>query len=297
MVKPMMNKEINAGTRLGAMILDHFIMSIIAMIFYIPAMIRIFTNAFDDEHEHKVDGFITTPWGYIAIFGFALYFCKDIINGRSIAKRILKLQVVDNTTGAVASPLKCFIRNILCILWPVEVIVALINTHRRLGDRVAGTKLVVYDPSLEQPAFNIGKALIPVALSYAMLLAFIQLMPTIGNTATVYKETSYNQPESKSIELLLADSLGKYFTPDVKVYDTLQNKNWKYISVVAKMKKDFTENENTYRELDAAINKLVDSKYPEGRFTGKLKYIYRVTGQYNVRTTSLGTEPPAKNVQ
>ena len=44
--------------------------------------------------------------GYLAMFGFALYFCKDIFNGRSIAKRILNFQVVDNYTGESGKPLE-----------------------------------------------------------------------------------------------------------------------------------------------------------------------------------------------
>lgn len=54
-------------------------------------------------------------WAYLGILGLALYFCKDIINGRSLAKRLLKLQVVDNTTGEVASPMQCFVRNLFVL--------------------------------------------------------------------------------------------------------------------------------------------------------------------------------------
>ena len=94
----------------------------------------------------------------IFYYQLALYFffCKDCINGRSIAKRVLKLQIIDNKTGESASALKCFIRNIFIIIWPVEGIVALINPSRRIGDYVAGTKLVPFDPSAEQKELNFG---------------------------------------------------------------------------------------------------------------------------------------------
>ena len=75
------------------------------------------------------------------------YFFKDSFNGRSLAKRMLKLQVVDNTTGEVASVGKCFVRNIFIIIWPVEVLVSLFSPQRRIGDMVAGTKVVNYTTS------------------------------------------------------------------------------------------------------------------------------------------------------
>ena len=136
------NRPISVGTRLGAMLLDHVFMTIIAMVFFLPTIILSFTNAFKVSHEQTDLNFMEGPMKYIGLIGFALYFCKDIINGASIAKRILKLQVVDNKTGQVATPLQCFVRDIFCILWIIEVIVAMTNTSRRLGDRVAGTKLV-----------------------------------------------------------------------------------------------------------------------------------------------------------
>ena len=165
------NKPISVGTRLGAMLLDHFFMTMIMMVFFLPTMISTFSDAFKVTHEQTDSNFMEGPMFYIAMFGFSLYFCKDIINGRSIAKRILKLQVVDNKTGQVATPLQCFVRDIFCVLWMVEVFVAMANTSRRIGDRVAGTKLVFYDPALEQPKINIGKTILPVIISYGIYIS------------------------------------------------------------------------------------------------------------------------------
>ncbi len=155
------NRPISVGTRLGTMLLDHLFMTIIAMVFFLPTMISGFLDAFKISHEQTDFNFMEGPMKYFGMFGFALYFCKDIISGRSIAKRILKLQVVDNKTGQVATPLQCFVRNIFCVLWIIEVIVAMTNTSRRLGDRVAGTKLVYYDPALEQPKIILVKQFCP----------------------------------------------------------------------------------------------------------------------------------------
>ncbi|WP_315814421.1 RDD family protein [Paraflavitalea speifideaquila] len=114
---------------------------------------------------------------YIFLIGFALYFCKDSIKGRSFGKRVTRLQVLDNTTGQVASPLQCLVRNLFCIIWPIEVIVTLTNPTRRIGDRVAGTRVALYDPfTAPQPKLAAGKILFSLVISYAvMVLTFLPL--------------------------------------------------------------------------------------------------------------------------
>jgi uncharacterized RDD family membrane protein YckC len=283
------NKQINVGTRLGAMILDHFFMTMIAMVFFIPGMISGFSEAFKVSHEQTNPNFIGGTFGYIGMLGFALYFCKDIINGRSIAKRILKLQVVDNKTGQPASPIKCFVRNLLCVLWPIEVIVAMTNTERRLGDRIAGTKLVKFDPTLEQPKINIGQTLIPIGIAYGAMLLLMQLMPNMEMPKANYSETSYNQTESKELEKILTDSLGQYLTPNIKIYDTVRNSNLKYVSTILKLKENYLEDDNTYRQLESATETLIYSKLPKETITGQIKYIFQGSGQFQSRSGQIGT--------
>jgi uncharacterized RDD family membrane protein YckC len=283
------NKQISTGTRLGAMILDHFFMTIIAMVFFFPGMISGFSEAFKVSHEQTNPNFMGGAFGYIGMFGFALYFCKDIINGRSIAKRILKLQVVDNSTGQPASPLKCFVRNLFCVLWPIEVIIALTNPERRLGDRVAGTKLVNFDTSLEQPKINIGKAIIPIGIAYGTMLLLMQAMPKMEMPKTSYSETSYNQSESKDLEKLLTDSLGQYLTPDIKIYDTVKNSNFKYISTILKLKENYIEDDDTYRQLENKTENLIYSKFPKETFTGQINYVFQASGQFQSRAGQIGT--------
>ena len=290
-------EKISVGTRLGEMLLDHFFMTMIAMVFFIPGMISGFSDAFKVSHEQTNPDFMGGTFGYIGMFGLALYFCKDIFNGRSIAKRILKLQVVDNTTGQVASPLKCFIRDIFCVLWPIEVIVAIINTNRRLGDRIAGTKLVNFDPSLEQPKINIGKTLLPIGISYGLILLLMQALPKATMSKTNYSETSYNQSESKELEKLLTDSLGQYLAADIKIYDTVKGESLKYISTILKLKENYIANDNSYRQLNELTTNLIYSKFPKEAFTGQLKYIYQASGQFQGRTTTIGTQIKSKDRQ
>ena len=259
------------------------------MLFVLPRMISNFSNALKVSHEQEDFNIMDGPMKYIAALGFALYFCKDIINGRSIAKRILRLQVVDNVTGRVATPLQSFVRNIFCVLWPIEVIIAITNTSKRLGDRVAGTKLVPYDPTLEQPRINIPKILLPVIISYGLVVLFMQFTPSFTISKTKYSETSYNQAESKELERLIVDSLGQYMTPDIQVYDSVKNENLKYVSTILKLKANYIADDNSYDELHTMTTELIYSKFPKETFTGQIKYVYQAKGQFQARTTTIGT--------
>jgi uncharacterized RDD family membrane protein YckC len=144
-------------------------MGFASAVFFIPMMIKQFANAFMSDHDPKEFMFPSGPLFYMALIGPALYYCKDCINGRSPGKRITKLQVVDNKIGAVASPLQCLVRGLFIIIWPIEVIVTLTNPARRIGDLVAGTKVIDYDPALEQPKIDIVKLIIPFAISYGFI--------------------------------------------------------------------------------------------------------------------------------
>ncbi|OWR12860.1 RDD family protein [Chryseobacterium sp. VAUSW3] len=283
------NRPISVGTRLGAMLLDHVFMTIIAMIFFLPTMISGFSDAFKVSHEQTDFNFMEGPMKYIGLIGFALYFCKDIINGRSIAKRILKLQVVDNKTGQVASPLQCFVRDIFCVLWIVEVIVAMANTSRRIGDRVAGTRLVHYDPALEQSKPNVAKLALPVIISYGLIALLMSVMPSTTMAKTNYSEASYNAAESKELEKVITDSLGQYLTPDIRVYDTVKNENLKYVSTILKLKENYIADDNSYNQLHIMTTNLIYSKMPKETFTGQIKYVYQSSGQFQSRATTIGT--------
>lgn len=215
----------NAGIRLAAMAIDHFVMIFIVMIVAAPGMVVSMIREIKTMHEADNGPFMYTGWVmYVALFGFSLYFCKDCIQGRSIAKRILKLQVVNNKTGEVAGPIRCFVRNIFCVLWFVEWIVVLVNPGRRIGDLVAGTKVVKFDPKQEHPKVNFPQLVIALGLAYGMLFLF--MLPfkglNLGGSKVKYSKTSYNDTESKATEKLFADSLGQILTAKVDIYDTIR---------------------------------------------------------------------------
>lgn len=139
--------KLNTKTRIGTMLLDHFLMTAVVMIFVAPGLVYDITQTFGNPNAQPK---LMLGNYYLNIFAFSLYFNKDICMGRSIAKRILKLQVVDIKTGLPANALKCFLRDLTIILWPIEVIVGLENNERRIGDFIAGTKLMPYDPEVHK---------------------------------------------------------------------------------------------------------------------------------------------------
>lgn len=289
------DKQINAGTRLASMLLDHFFMTMIAMAFSIPGMISTLSNAFEVTHEQERFNFMGGPFIYINLLGFALYFCKDCIDGRSIAKRILKLQVVDDLTGQPASPIKCLVRNLTLILWPIEAIVSLANTGRRIGDRIAGTRLVPFDEAMARPKVNIGQALIPVLISYGLIL--LVMLPFFGLTsfserkAIDYVEASYNDQSSKEIEKLFADSLGQHLTASVKAYDQIQGKPLKYVSVILVLNENYLEDDRNFEEIKSMTMPVLFSKFPEKTFVGQVKYVYRTSNSMQTRIEYINETP------
>jgi uncharacterized RDD family membrane protein YckC len=162
--------KLNSGTRLGTMLLDHIIMIFVIMILIAPGMVYDIVQTFGDSNAQPK---LFLGNYYLNILGFSLYFNKDIYQGRSPAKRILKLQIVDIKTNRQANPLRCLVRNITIVLWPIEVIVGLINNERRIGDFIARTKLTTYDT--EQHKDQPNWTLMIIALIAGMLITYFTI--------------------------------------------------------------------------------------------------------------------------
>ncbi|MBX7156410.1 MAG: RDD family protein [Candidatus Kapaibacterium sp.] len=175
--------HVSIGLRIGTMVLDHFIMTFITVIFAIPFVAELSMNLLaNKENSTPTIGFEIGIGMYIACLGYALYFCKDAINGRSPAKRILKLQVVNAGNGEVATPIRCLVRNLTCIIWPIEVIVALIRPERRLGDLIAGTRIENFDPDKHVTKVSIPQVLISIIISYALVVVGMHLYAQLYNS-------------------------------------------------------------------------------------------------------------------
>jgi hypothetical protein len=141
----MLLPKLDRKNRLVTMLLDQGCMTVVLFLLGFPVQLIYFGQIMRTRHFDPAD-----LGGYLIYFLliFSLYFNKDIYQGRSIAKRIIKFQVVNNKTGLAADPLRCLIRNLPILFWPVEALVAFINPERRLGDFIAGTRLAVYDEEL-----------------------------------------------------------------------------------------------------------------------------------------------------
>jgi len=79
--------------------------------------------------------------GLVTAIIYSLFFCKDVINGQSIGKRIFKLQVVTEN-GKAASLRNIIIRNVIASLQPIDVLYMINNRGKRLGDIICKTKVI-----------------------------------------------------------------------------------------------------------------------------------------------------------
>ena len=120
--------------RISSMLLDHFILTFLIVP---PAIIiTIIGQRTDIEMGSEVSSILFFSMMFI-------YLNKDFWKGKSPAKRILGYQIIDKKTEQNASELQCFVRNLtICVAWPLEVIITLINPQRRIGDLIANTKVI-----------------------------------------------------------------------------------------------------------------------------------------------------------
>jgi uncharacterized RDD family membrane protein YckC len=84
---------------------------------------------------------IPTGFLYMGLFN------KDFYSGQSVVHRLLGYQIVDNKTSRPADRLRCMLRNITAPLWMIEGIITLFSPNRRLGDIIAGTRIMDVDKS------------------------------------------------------------------------------------------------------------------------------------------------------
>ena len=72
----------------------------------------------------------------------AIFVFRDVIfDGRSIAKRIFKLRIIDIETNELPSNRKLIIRNLFFFIYPVEFIM-LLALDKSLGDMATNTTIV-----------------------------------------------------------------------------------------------------------------------------------------------------------
>lgn len=273
----MNENKITAGARIGSMILDHIIMTLLIMIVAMPALIATFNNTLADDALSQT---ISFDWStYLMLFGLSLYFNKDMIQGKSIAKRILKQEIVDIKTGEVASALKCLIRNLAIVIWPIEIIVVLINPSRRIGDFIAGTKVVLISYGRNsKPRVDIKIVVTSLFLGFFILLIGSSMMngKLFDREAEKikYVSSSYNENLSLQIANHLNKAHSKYLiNTDIKVYDKMNDDSLKYILASFYLKQNYIDD-----PLFGSIqNELFDAMFqiiPRNQFVLEGKFIY-----------------------
>lgn len=269
-------RKLNEGTRIAELLLEFIIVFFISFLFSLPAMNNDSFGFFRITHEAYKLETLSDPLIYLSIFGFALLLCKDCINGQSPAKRIIKLQVVDNKTGEVATPIQCFVRNITLLILPIEIIVALVRPDRRIGDKIAGTKLVIYYPETNNQAKPpLKKYILPLVSSYAVfvILAFLLSKIIFNTPQTRFVANTYNESKSKALEKLLTGNFSKYYKVSVKYYDSIENKKIQYVSVICFFKEPIINNPLTNQIENETIDKLY-SMFPKHMINGRIQTVY-----------------------
>ena len=83
----------------------------------------------------------------ISILGFAAYviLCDGLPGGQSLGKRFTKTAVVSASTEQPCRYWQSLVRNIAMVLGFIDAIFILGKQRRRLGDYIAGTKVVRLD--------------------------------------------------------------------------------------------------------------------------------------------------------
>jgi len=282
------NNKLTTPLRLASMLIDHFAMTFIIMIIIMPAFAIGMFNAFNLDHDPTDFGL--GGFSFLMLLGFSAYFNKDIFNGRSPAKRILKLQVIDVKTGEVANPLKCMVRNLTIIIWPIEVLFAIINPESRLGDKIAGTK-VIYNSSPEKRNMDWSKFSIAILLalgfSFIVSLPFTMMSSKLNTEKVAYLEGSFNQKESERANILFTEELGGIIKKaDFRIYNQIENDDRQYVAGVL-----YFENENDYEnfeESEQQISSLLTSKFPLSNHLCFLKFVYKESNSISTRQEFYG---------
>jgi uncharacterized RDD family membrane protein YckC len=95
------------------------------------------------NHAPSVSG----AWAAVSVVWMMLYlaFADGLHEGQSFAKQWLGMRVVNAKTGAPCTWGESFIRNLISILGPIDWIFIFGEDHQRLGDKAAGTVVIVAD--------------------------------------------------------------------------------------------------------------------------------------------------------
>ena len=192
------------GNRLAMMVLDHIIFSTVSAMILLPFWFVFIFSTIKEGGPNPATGAKAVFGGLqivmvAYIFIIAFYLCKDVINGRSPAKRIIGARVISMSTGETATPMRCMLRNITLLFWPIEALLALITSdRRRLGDYLAGTRVVMQAPDNPAPALNWGSILMSYLLATGLLA--LAILPFYFLTTVLQSKSLENLEKYKSFD-------------------------------------------------------------------------------------------------
>jgi hypothetical protein len=76
-------------------------------------------------------------------------------------------------------------------------------------------------------------------------------------------------------------------TASIKVYDQIQDKPLKYVSVIFELKENYLQNDQDFENIKSATIPLLLTKFPEESIVGQVKYVYQTSGSMQTRTLPL----------
>ncbi|KXX69335.1 RDD family protein [Flammeovirga sp. SJP92] len=126
--------------------------------------------------------FVSIIW----VFLMFIVLNKDFVNCRSAGKRTYGFKIINYKTKEPATGLQCMLRNITAYIWPIEALLIFMNPKRRLGDFIAGTQVIVEEPTEIEQLWNelnssegMNSKLIIVTLVVSIALTAISLSPIL----------------------------------------------------------------------------------------------------------------------
>ncbi len=173
MEKRLLGKDATIGLRIGAFIVDYLIIIIIA---FIPFFFNF------DKLSNDYLSFFKTFSG-IMLIAFSAFLLKDIFFGRSIGKLLFGLRVRRADDTEMIPPVHMLIlRNLLTFLWPVELILMIVDKDgQKLGDKLARTKVVAYS----------NKLVLRIIVTCVLVLVIFVSSLTIGILLVLKNNSSY----------------------------------------------------------------------------------------------------------
>ncbi len=163
--------------RISSLFIDHSIMS---FIIFSTCFALIFINTFFNQLEGTAVFIIVFVSLIIGLISVSFYLNKDIFGSRSFGKRKMNFIIINIESNSNASPIKCFLRNITFVIWPIEILFLYFNPERRLGDFIANTKVIdLKSNKINIIKYNTGTKIFSIFLGVVFIFFIIPLFALI----------------------------------------------------------------------------------------------------------------------